>query len=302
MKKVSHCFDPVAASGQLLFCDLFFCSSPSSPSTLDKQKIQEELADIRREISLFSTQTPSYSFRSIRKREVEDSKKAAEECARSFKELSTDTLLQSIPNEIKKNQEEIDKIKRNIATHEDILSELRSHAEQQQAITTLEKEIEKETIQLQELIDDIKPDFDKISVTVGSLDLPCMEELCVEIDGKKKQVAQRLQSINTELSEKHRRVTECSTTIEHCNRNLAQLQQRIGSLDDSRISAVHDEIQNYEKENNVHPVKSMNVDPKELLGHIDEKLIEIEERNVKSPESVIWTIKRLKKMVRVDHL
>jgi DNA repair exonuclease SbcCD ATPase subunit len=280
----------------------FFCSSPSSPSTLDKQKIQEELADIRREISLFSTQTPSYSFRSIRKREVEDSKKAAEECARSFKELSTDTLLQSIPNEIKKNQEEIDKIKRNIATHEDILSELRSHAEQQQAITTLEKEIEKETIQLQELIDDIKPDFDKISVTVGSLDLPCMEELCVEIDGKKKQVAQRLQSINTELSEKHRRVTECSTTIEHCNRNLAQLQQRIGSLDDSRISAVHDEIQNYEKENNVHPVKSMNVDPKELLGHIDEKLIEIEERNVKSPESVIWTIKRLKKMVRVDHL
>lgn len=266
---------------------------------VDKQKIQEELAHIRREINVCSTQTPSYSFRSIRKREVEDAKKAAEECARSFKELSTDSLLQSIPNEIKKNQDVIDQIKRDIATHEDILSELRSHAEQQQAITTLEKEIEKETIQLKELIDDVKSDFNKISVTIGSLDLPSMEELCVEIDGKKKQVAHRLQSVNTNLSEKHRRVTECSTTIEHCNSNLFQLHQRIESLDDAKISVVHNEIQKYEQENNLRAVVSANVDPKELISHIDEKLIEMEERNVKSPESVIWTIKRLKKMVGV---
>jgi chromosome segregation ATPase len=213
--------------------------------------------------------------------------------------LSTDSLLQSIPNEIKKNQEVIDQIKRDIATHEDILSELRSHAEQQQAITTLEREIEKETVQLQELIDDVRPDFHKISVTIGSLDLPSMEELCVEIDGKKKQLAHRLQSVNTELSEKHRRVTECSTTIEHCNSNLLQLQQRIESMDVTKISVVHDEIQKYEMENNLRAVTSAHVDPKELISHIDEKLIEMEERNVKNPESVIWTIKRLKKMVGV---
>ena len=243
------------------------------------------------------TQKSSYSYRSVRKSDVEEAKKNAEECTKALEEISNDRRLESIPKQIKENQENIDKIKRNIATHEDLLSELRKHAEQQQTVATLQKEIEKETTQLEELIDDSKPEFRKASITVGSIDLQSIETLCMEIDGKKKSATQRLGCAQVELSEKQMRVAESTTTIDHCSSSLAQLQNRIVLLDDTKITLAHQDIRTYEEKNKVTPIANAQLDPKELLGHIDRKLAEIEESNNKSPESVVRIISKLKNMV-----
>lgn len=190
------------------------------------------------------------------------------------------------------------KIKRDIDALNEVLSELRKHAEHQQTLTSLKTEIEKDTLQLQDSIEENKDGFRRIGFTIAPLDLPSIEAVCNDIEGKmKKGMSESLPRANQVLSEKQMRVTENATISELYIATLAQLTNRLQSLDISKITVAYNDICRFQKEFNKRPFANALPEPKDLIQHLDERIRELDEDSMSCASDVsIRVFKKLRNM------
>ena len=278
-----------------MFCLDF--SLDRRPFSIEINRVQSETRATQSEIHSISTQQ---SFSRVRKSEVEDAKRTAAEASRYLEEQSKDPRLTSIPNQVKDNEAKIVGIQQKIDEENETLSELRKHAEKQNTISTLQLEVDMENKKLEESIVDSAYMFRKFNLTFGPTDLKSLEALAQHTKDKRNFSSDNLKAANDELAQKHRRLTEKKTKVEHNTDTLARLRNRLASFHTGcqQITSVIEEIRNYEAGKSGRPVTLPDIQPKELLQHLDEKLREVEAENLNSPELVAQIIKKLKKMVR----
>jgi len=275
---------------------------------IDLSRLSDNRSKAERELN----KIPRTSSR-MRKSEIDEARRNAERMARTRDELSRDPRRTEIPNEIKLKADKISQKKNEIEELASILQDLRRCAEEQNSIDILERQVDQDL----ELIDELKNDHSFILANYHDIKAKLPHE-GTEIDSSVSnamdsivdEVSENLDSTKTQLDEASEQLKQCeskvsktSALLSHKQDTLSQRKEQLSLLSSEnggvqRIKNIIRTVRQFEIGSFGSTEISTNVDPQQLLQHFTTKIGELSSDEVQ-PESILKTMKKLKKLAKV---
>jgi len=260
-------------------------------------KAKEEQRAAQTEINRISMQATSSR---IRKNDIENAKRRAEEAVTERDKLVNDPRIKSYTQDISKYEIEIDRINRTIEDDNGTLAELRSCSRLQDEVAVLEDQVARDEERLQEIYNDNSFQFGKYGLNATANDLNSLETLANSARDFHKQFMTEKKHADKDFTNKQSECTKARTLLDHTSRQGALKRQQISGLKPAveQIKNVVAEVRRYQSENFIDDVVSEEVQPEDLLDVIEKSLKECSIEG-DQPAMVKKLLKMLKSMSKV---
>ena len=299
-------------------CLLFTVRSESRltrPTILERQKILETREQATAEQKELMRQTDGHGR--IRKTDIEESRRHAARVAKERDQATQDPRRTQIPIEIRSVEEKIDAIKRQIEDDRMVLDSLRHCAENQNAITMLQEQCEKDAEAFEETFRDqsflfqkhnLKPEQpipDSENDHDGSQLVSLVEGILDRVREKHEAVKSDLSKAEDDLARTQRGCNERSAVLANHQQSLNSVKGRLEQLEGENGSVAQaqkliETLRIHEAGLGLSP-PNKNASPQDLVDYLDERLNTIEEdAPVDDAQYVRKLLRKLQRMARVQ--
>mmetsp|Transcript_9009 Transcript_9009/g.11264 ORF Transcript_9009/g.11264 Transcript_9009/m.11264 type:complete len:1428 (+) Transcript_9009:162-4445(+) len=268
----------------------------------EKSRFSNDQRNARREILSLSNHQTQQSR--VRKTDVDQARQFSLQALHDRDEMSKNSRLMDIPAEIRHCDAQIDDIQRSIDNDGYLLKDLRSTAEEQNAVRMLESQIKQDVEGVNELLKEQNYLFIKYNLEQpDAVDLRSLEGLYLTVVEKSETLNKELNEEQNDLENKQREATEKQTILQQSDQRKHNLKRKVSILlSDNRgvkkIASVIDEIIQSEAEWDMTSKVSRDVQPQDLLTHMSNTLNDLSS-DEDNTETISKAIKTLKKMSKI---